>query len=245
MQDLEDQIRQLRGQLEEQQHTMDLLRAQLKTQYINMDQRLSATDARVTQLVTTQAAAAATTPTSGSNAPTTANTPTTDGSSSVDTEKSAYLAAYQVYRKQGPDAAIPQMLAFVHQYPQSVFLPHADYWLGEFYLNQQTPDLKRATAYFQSVIKQFPKHSKAPAALYNLAMIQDKQNKIKLARATLHSLLKQYPDSPEAKPAQSWLDNEAKHKKTKHAADSQQQDQSFVKNVKHSLDNLNQDAPNP
>ncbi|NNM52120.1 MAG: tol-pal system protein YbgF [Pseudomonadales bacterium] len=245
MQDLEDQIRQLRGQLEEQQHTLDLLRAQLKTQYANMDQRLSATDARVAQLVTAQAAANATTAAApaGTAAPTA--TPNPDGSTPVDTEKAAYLAAYQVYRKQGPDAAIPQMLAFVHQYPQSVFLPHADYWLGEFYLNQQTPDLKRATSYFQTVIQQFPKHSKASAALYNLAMIQDKQNKIKTARASLKTLLKQYPDSPEAKPAQSWLDNEAKHKKAKHAPDSHQQDPSFVKNVKKSLDDLNQDAPNP
>ncbi len=230
LQTMDNENRQLRGQLEEQAHEIQLLKQQIKLQYTNMDQRLSTMESTVTRLSTTgnPATSAASAETAPGAAPPDATT--------VDMEKQAYLAAYQVYRDKGPDVAIPGMLEFVHQYPKSVFLPHAEYWLGEFYLNKQIPDLKKAAGYFETVVTQYPKHAKAPAALYNLAMIDASIKKKALAIATLHKLISAYPDCAQVKLAQEWLSKQSNKKKTPKMSPD---DEAFLKKVQTALDQFN------
>ncbi len=211
LQNLEDANRRMLGTLEDQQHQIDQLKQELKQDVMNLDQRLTTLEAKVSQLNQPQTA----NPNNPNPAAALSTPPGNDaGNSATDAitlEKNAYLAAYNVYRSQGPDAAIPGMMAFIHQYPNSIFLPHADYWLGEFYMNKQNPDLNKAATYFVTVLKQYPKHAKAPAAMYNLAMIEAAQKKRKEATATLRKLLKTYPDSAQTQLAKSWLDRQDKH----------------------------------
>ncbi len=215
LQNLEDANRRMLGTLEDQQHEIDQLKQELKQDVLNLDQRLTTLEAKVAQLAQPQPANPnSTAPNSSSPAgavlPSGNDVPGT-ATDAITAEKNAYLAAYNVYRNQGPDAAIPGMMTFIHQYPSSVFLPHAEYWLGEFYMNKQAPDLNKASAYFVTVLKQYPKHAKAPAAMYNLAMIEAAQKKKKEAATTLRKLLKTYPDSAQTQLAKSWLDRQDKH----------------------------------
>ncbi len=249
LQTLQDQVRLLRGQLEDQQHLIDELRQQVKSQYLNTDQRLSAIDARLAQLNPTANTAA--TPAgevsteSGADLEHGSNAPATPAGSDIDAEKKAYLAAWGVSRQQGPDQAIPRMLAFIQQYPQSVFLPHADYWLGVFYMKAQQPDLGKAAHYFQGVLKQFPQHSKASAALYQLAIIHEQHGEIDAARVDMQRLLKNYAQSPEAALATSWLKkHETPTRKKKHAqASTHAAEQDALRPVAQALDHIGEYAP--
>ncbi len=243
LQSLQEQLRLLRGQLEDQQHLIDELRQQVKTQYMNTDQRLSAMDGRIGQLLPANGAAAntpAATPTNNPAAPAVTATPT----SSVDAEKNAYLAAWELSRQKGPDQAIPRMLAFIQQYPQSAFMPHAQYWLGVFYMKATQPDLDKARQYFQNVLKQYPQHSKASAALYQLAVLHDQKGEEGAARIDMRRLLKDYPQSPEVQLATSWLKKHPPGKKKKHTQASLSPDtQATLHPIAQALDHIGEYAP--
>ncbi len=243
LQSLQDQLRLLRGQLEDQQHLIDELRQQVKTQYMNTDQRLSAMDTRITQLQPANGAVAGAPNAALTNTPALPAAATTS-SDNVDAEKNAYLAAWELSRQKGPDQAIPRMLAFIQQYPQSAFMPHAEYWLGVFYMKAQQPDPNKARQYFQSVLKQYPQHSKASAALYQLAVLHDQSHEEDAARIDMRRLLKDYPQSPEAQLATSWLKKHPPGKKKKHTAASLSPDNAAtLRPIAQALDHIGEYAP--
>ncbi|MDP2228041.1 MAG: tol-pal system protein YbgF [Moraxellaceae bacterium] len=192
LQQLEQEASQLRGLIEQQGHLIERLQSDLRTRYTDLDQRL--------QLQQEQFKAAAT-----GVAESPAQTVSATASATIEEEKRAYLAAYEMFRTGGPDKAIPPMLAFVNRYPASTFTPGAHYWLGEFYLNAATPNMAGARKQFEAVLVKFPEHDKAPAALYKLASIHDLEGRTLEAQQQMQELMKSYPQSPEAALADTWL----------------------------------------
>ncbi|MFP5430108.1 MAG: tol-pal system protein YbgF, partial [Gammaproteobacteria bacterium] len=190
MQQMQEEVAQLRGMVEEQGHLIERLQNDLRTRYTDLDQRLQVQQDR---LQTPPAADVAATGTGKA------------ATSSVEEEKKAYLAAYDTFRSGGADKAIAPMLAFVKQYPDSSLTPGAHYWLGEFYLNASRPDQVKARQQFDTVLAEYPDNSKAPAALYKIASILDLQGKPDEARQKMQELMKRYPKSPEASLADTWL----------------------------------------
>ena len=192
LQQMQEEVAQLRGMVEEQGHLIERLQNDLRTRYTDLDQRLQVQQDR---LQTPPTAPAATADTGKATAPV----------SSVEDEKKAYLAAYDTFRQGGADKAIAPMLAFVKQYPDSSLTPGAHYWLGEFYLNATRPDQVKARQQFDAVLAKYPDNTKAPAALYKIASILDLQGKPDEARQKMQELMKRYPKSPEASLADTWL----------------------------------------
>ncbi len=192
---LQQETAELRGLIEQQAHLIERLQADLRSRYTDLDQRLLLQQEQLKQAQSAPAAPE-------TAASTTATAP---ASASIEDEKRAYLAAYEMFRSGGPDKAIPPMLAFVNRYPASTFTPGAHYWLGEFYLNAGTPNPASARKHFETVLAKFPEHDKAPASLYKLASIHDLQGRPQEARALMQELLKSYPQSPEAALADTWL----------------------------------------
>lgn len=190
MQQMQEEVAQLRGMVEEQGHLIERLQNDLRTRYTDLDQRLQVQQDR---LQTPPAADVAATGTGKA------------ATSSLEEEKKAYLAAYDTFRSGGADKAIAPMLAFVKQYPDSSLTPGAHYWLGEFYLNASRPDQVKARQQFDTVLAKYPDNSKAPAALYKIASILDLQGKPDEARQKMQELMKRYPKSPEASLADTWL----------------------------------------
>lgn len=190
-QQLQEELGRLRGTVEEQAHLIETLQNDLRTRYTDLDQRFNALQEQLKQ--TTSVAPAV--PASDSAAP----------SATIEEEKKAYLAAYEVFRAGGPDKAIPPMLAFVKRYPNSTFTPGAYYWLGEFYLNASAPDQASAQKHFETVLTKYPDHAKAPASLYKLGSILDLQGKPQDAKKKMQELVAKYPKSPEAGLADSYL----------------------------------------
>lgn len=195
LQQLQQEVEQLRGTLEEQSHLIEKLQTDLRTRYTDLDQRLAAQQEQLKQQAASPAATASVAAGDASATP----------SATIEEEKKAYLAAYETFRNGGPDKAIPPMLAFVKRYPNSTFTPNAYYWLGEFYLNASTPDQASAQKHFETVLGKYPDHAKAPAALYKLGSIADLQGKTADAKKRMQELLAKYPKSPEAALADSYL----------------------------------------
>lgn len=186
-QQLQQEVSQLRGQLEQQAHLIEKLQSDLRTRYMDLDQRLTG----LQEQQKAPAVAATTEPAAAS--------------ATIEEEKKAYLAAYETFRAGGADKAIPPMLAFVKRYPNSSFAPNAWYWLGEFYLNASTPDPVSARKHFETVLTNYADNARAPAALYKIGSILDLQGKPQEAAQKMKDLLAKYPKSAEAALAESYL----------------------------------------
>lgn len=198
VQELQDQVQKLQGTVEEQNHTIERMRSDQKARYTDLDQRLNTLNDRVTQL---QQAPAQQAPAASTSAPAENSEPP---SANIEEEKKSYLAAYEVFRSQGADKAIPPMLTFVSRYPKSTFAPNAYYWLGEFYLAATPADLASARKNFETVLSG-PNNSKVPAALYKLGTIADLQKKPDEAKKRMQDVLTRFPGSPEAALAKAYL----------------------------------------
>lgn len=124
----------------------------------------------------------------------------------IEKQKQAYLAAYQRFRSDGPAAAITAMTGFTQKFPDSVFSPNAHYWLGEFHLASEPANYAAAEASFKRVISDYDGSPKVASAYYKLGTIADLRGQRDEARRWMNELLGRFPSSPEARLAQSYLD---------------------------------------
>lgn len=115
----------------------------------------------------------------------------------------AYNLAYNDFIKGSYEFAIQGFQSFLQQYPNSILVPHALYWLGEsFYQTKQYP---QAIEQYDRLISQFPKNEKLPGALlkegFAYAAVGDKVK----ARAALKRVLEDFPRASEANLAKEKL----------------------------------------
>jgi TolA-binding protein len=221
-QQLENQIRELRGKIEEQDHAIDQLNKELTNRYTDLDQRLEllnqklepesnqpeqapAENAPVDSSTATDQTATASKATTNSTAPTTAQNPATSANSSNNTsdpvalEKAAYTIALDAYKKGGAKQAIAPMQNFIKNYPNSIYTGNAYFWLAEFQLAIDPPNYNEAKKNYEIVAAKFPNSSKAPRALYQLYSIAKDVNKnTQTANVYKSKLLSTYPKSEEA-----------------------------------------------
>lgn len=202
VQQLQQEIRQLRGLVEVQSNQIERLKQDARTRYVDLDQRINQLGSRIP----VDAAAPAVAPVTATT-PAVVTTPVVEApkTPSPDDEKKAYFSAYEVYRSGGPNKAINPMREFIKTYPQSTYIPGAYYWLGEFYLAASPADVNNARKSFRILIEQFPDAPKAPSALYKLASLADVDGKTSDAARYLQDILKRFPASPEAASARLWL----------------------------------------
>lgn len=208
VQQLQQEVRQLRGHLEVQANQIERLKQDSRTRYIDLDQRITQLGTRIPATPTAESAPAApatttTAPvlTAGQPAATEAPKP----AAGPDDDKKAYFSAYEVYRSGGPNKAINPMREFIKTFPQSSYIPAAYYWLGEFYLAASPADVNNARKSFRILVEQFADAPKVPAALYKLASLADVDGKTSEAARYLQDILKRFPDAKEAAAARLWL----------------------------------------
>jgi tol-pal system protein YbgF len=92
---------------------------------------------------------------------------------------------------------------FVTRFPTHDLADNAQYGAGECYFAQARFD--SAAAEYQRVDKNWPDGDKVPAALYKLALCQDKLGQSSESRKTLDALVKRFPLSGEAQLARERL----------------------------------------
>lgn len=190
LQGYQQQLDQLRGQVEELNHTLDEMKASARDRYMDLDTRITA----LTEKAQTPAAPAAT--------PGAAAVSAADAQADQD----AYVAARNKLLSGDHKGATTSLAAYLKAWPKGQHVADAHYWLGEVYrIEGDKASLQKAADQFALLIKDFPKDSKVPAALYKLATVQAQQGQIVEAKVSLNRVLQQYPKSNEAKLAAQLL----------------------------------------
>jgi tol-pal system protein YbgF len=118
-------------------------------------------------------------------------------------EKEAYEAALNQFKVGNYQASVAALQTFVANFPNSLLVPAAQYWIGNAYY--ATRDFKMAVATQQKVIASWPDNVKAPDAMLNIASAQAELGDQKAARETMRVLIQKYPGSPAAEEAKQRL----------------------------------------
>ena len=215
-QKLEEDIRKLRGQLEEHENAIDQLKKELTNRYTDLDQRLELLSQKIDppeentegENTATDAAQAASeapvAPPTSTNA-SQPNTPpkmvTADNTNNqVELEKAAYTVALDAYKQGGAKKAIQPMQNFIKNHPNGIYAGNAYFWLAEFYLALEPVNYKAAKQNYNIVATRYPNSDKASRSVYQLYSIaKDVDKNTALANQYKTKLLTQFPQSKEAK----------------------------------------------
>lgn len=136
------------------------------------------------------------------------NRPAPTAAEPANAEKNAYVSAYDAYKNGGAAKAIRPMQGFIATYPNSVYVPNAHYWLGEFYLASDPVDFVKAKQSFLLVVSKYPKSAKASTSLYRLATItKEIDRRPQEALTLMRKVIQDYPSSQEASFAKSFINS--------------------------------------
>ena len=201
---LQLELRQLRGQVEELNYSLERLKQDQKQRYLDLDRRIvslsnqpaTATEAPPTA-VTSQVVQFKDTSSEVSDATSLEQGVVAQEVYDPEIEKADYKAAFALIRERQYDASIVALLAFVEDFPQGALVGNAHYWLGEVYMVQG--DASLAAQSFEHVITQFPKHRKIPDALYKAGVAYQNIGDVGKANEALQRVLSEFPESSAAR----------------------------------------------
>ena len=227
IQQLQDEVRMLRGMLEDQTLELENLSNRQRDQYLDLDQRI--TDVRGNpqgSLLTT--GAVNTSPASntyGQGGPvvredvpdvrpaldtpssvTGIAAPDTQGremAQSPEAEKEAYDRAFQSLKDLKYADAAEKFQSFLSVYPNSDYADNAQYWLGESYYVTRNYDI--ALEAFQGLLSTYPDSPKVADGLLKIGYTHYELKQWDQARAALAQVQEQYPDTTLARLASSRL----------------------------------------
>jgi len=218
IQQLQDEVRMLRGQIEDQSHLIDTLQRRQRDQYLDLDQRIGELTSIRPAISTAQTAPATvfippaedvpevTVQTDASSAVTGLAAPQSTArtaASSPEAEKQMYDKAFQALKELRYADAAEKFQAFLDRYPQSEYTDNAQYWLGESYYVTRNYDF--ALESFQNLIKHFPQSTKVPDSLLKVGYTHYELKQWELARAALTQVQEQYPNTTVARLAENRL----------------------------------------
>ncbi|HSY04309.1 MAG TPA: tol-pal system protein YbgF [Steroidobacteraceae bacterium] len=198
--EVQTSLRELRGRLEELEHSNEALRKQQRDLYADLDKRIVAAGGAAGTAAPTGGAASANPPASAAAAPGSADNAGggaagSNAPSSV--EQAVYNQAFDALKAGSYSVAITGFKQFLGTYPASPLADNAQYWLGEaYYVNR---DYDAAAGAFRTVIRKWPDSRKAGDALLKLGYTQFEQKQYAAARVSLQEVTKKYPGSDAAK----------------------------------------------
>ena len=222
VQQLQDEVRMLRGMLEDQAMDLENLANRQRDQYLDLDQRI--TDLRDTSQAPVVTSRAVTTASSQAlpevredvpeirpalDAPSTETaiaTPETQAREVMATpeaEKALYDQAFQSLKDLKYADSAQQFQTFLDQFPNSDYADNAQYWLGESYY--VTRNYEIALEAFQGLLSNYPDSPKVPDGLLKIGYTHYELKQWDQARAALTQVQEQYPDTTLARLAGSRL----------------------------------------
>lgn len=221
IQQLQDEVRELRGKLESQEYRFKRMETSQKERYRDLDRRLSL----ILQSQMQGEDASGISPEDVSEGSRFERTPTTPLQSTNVVDKPVskivkdlpkplesaanindqgdYQAAFKLVRERDFNGAAESFSRFLTDYPESPRVPNAHYWLGEIYLAQGKHPLSEEA--FLRVADQYSQSRKAPDALYKLGILYKQQGDLKKSMMFMSRVVKEYPETSAAQLAQSAL----------------------------------------
>lgn len=189
VQELKEEVRILRGTVEEQAHELRQLRQRQMDDYQDLDRRLGGAGPAPTRPLD----AAAQSPASGDNADsdyaaelqpaTDDGAPTPQATASSQGEEEAYNETYNLLKARKIDEAAAGFKNLVAKYPSGRYAANSYYWLGEIHLLQN--NLPEAEKAFAAVMTNFPAHRKSPDAMFKLGRVYHLQGQNDKAKELL------------------------------------------------------------
>ena len=186
LQILQEEVRELRGLVEEQAYQLNRLAREQKDQYLDMDRRISQ-----------QSSSAANFDTGSSESPV--------ETSSTDPEIKAYSRAFALTREKRFQEAIDGFNTLIIDFPSGAMTGYAFYWLGELYLALPEPELEKSRQSFVQVVSLYPDHQKMPDTLYKLGVVYHRLDDLLRARQYFNQVISEHAGSGAARLAQTYL----------------------------------------
>jgi tol-pal system protein YbgF len=203
-------VRQLRGRVEELEYNAEAMKKQQRDLYSDLDKRIAAlgggsagaaaagalggAGGSAASGSSSQSPAGGAAGSTGSSTGAAGSAADSGGSSE---EQTVYAQSFDALKAGSYSVAITGFKSFLSSYPASPLAENAQYWLGEaFYV---TRDFDSATGAFRNVLQKWPDSRKAPDALLKLGYTQLEQKKTGEGRATLSQVVQKYPGTDAAK----------------------------------------------
>ena len=225
VEELKAEVRDLRGQLEQQQYSLSQMTDRQRELYLDVDRRLQRMEASGAGVGAAAASAGpGSAPPGGTSAPassTVGSTPaaSTSGTAAVGVaaagaatqagtpqaaqtstdplkEQQAYQSAFNLLKAGRYDQAAKSFRKFLAEYPTGKFADNAQYWLGESYY--VTRNFDSALREFNTLVSGHPDSQKVTHALLKIGYIHDELGQKEKAREILTSLTTDYPQSTAA-----------------------------------------------
>lgn len=174
MQLLQEEVRTLRGLVEELSYEVQRLKQQRTDDYLDLDRRLSELSTSGGAAPSSGAAQSAGSPlrSGGLQAPPVITSNATSGAASTSSadEMTAYRNAMDfLLQKKDYDRAIAALNDYLQKWPMGSYAPNSHYWLGEIYLLKS--DLNEAQRWFTQLVEKFPQDRKANDAKFKLGRV--------------------------------------------------------------------------
>jgi len=185
-----NEVRTLRGQLDEMQHALNKTQDQQREMYGDVDRRLSAIEGG--GAVGGGSAGMERSPSAGSGLP----IPQGD-------DRANYQAAFDLLKDGKYPEAISGFTQFLSTFPNSALADNAQYWLGEaHYVTRQFPDALR---HFRAVVEKHPDSRKIPDALLKIGYCNYELKNYPEARSALGQVVSRFGDTTAARLASQRL----------------------------------------
>ena len=209
-------VRQLRGRLEELEYNTEAMKKQNRDLYNDLDKRVaalgggSAGGAGAGSTAAGSGAGAAASlagggaaGSAGSATPPASGAAATDAPGGSSEEQTVYAQSFDALKAGSYSVAITGFKDFLSSYPSSPLAENAQYWLGEAYY--VTHDLNSANTAFKAVLSKYPDGRKGPDAMLKLGFTQLEQKNVSEGRSTLQQVVQKYPNTDAAKRASDRL----------------------------------------
>ena len=184
---LQQDLKDLRGTIEEQSYLIKRLERSQKEQYLDLDNRL-------VQLggADLESPAAQTEDKESSEEVTTLLNEVPE----FDNEREAYQYAFDLMRNRQYQESLAGFEEIIVAFPNGQYTPNAFYWIGELYLAQGDNEKSRQS--FIQVISLYPDHQKIPDAMYKLGVVYFALGDNQSALRYLGQVQQEYPNSSAA-----------------------------------------------
>ena len=207
VQQLQGDLRQLRGALEDNQHTIEDLKRRQREYYLDLDRRLIDIENRplavapvanpVVPTVDAQAAINAAGDTGSSQSLATASTDLGQQEQAGDgspaelkiLEQQDYQQAFDLLKAAKYDLAVVAFEQFLKRYPEGEYADNARYWIGESYY--VTRNFSKALLQFNQLLENYPQSGKRSGTQLKIGYIYYEQGKWAQASQLLSAVIQE------------------------------------------------------
>lgn len=187
MEQLQTELRQLRGDVEYQTNELEGVRKRQRELYLDIDRRLNDFQWQSPG----SAPPSGNPPVAGSGTASAGVTTAAEaGSQDADRERGEYKEAFEILREGRYPQAIEAFTRFLQKYPNGGYADNAQYWLGE--ANYVSRNFEQALVEFNKVLKQYPQSSKIPDARLKLGYTYYELQQWDKARQMLNEIVNKH-----------------------------------------------------